>query len=99
MALINIRHFHNLPLEEAKKRAENLLNELKNNVPGGSFTAKWNGNLLVIEGTSGLAKGVKAEVNVQSDCVVAGVDLPVLFRTFKDAVEGKLNAAIVSSFK
>jgi|SRR5579885_788148 len=99
MALINIRHFHSLSLEEAKKRAENLLNELKSNVPGGSFTAKWNGNVLIIEGSSGLAKGVRAEADVQADCVVVGVDLPILFRSFKDTVENKLNATIVNSFK
>jgi putative polyhydroxyalkanoate system protein len=87
MATIEVRRSHNLPIEEARKRAEELAKSLEDKL---GLKWKWEGTLLVFSAPSGPAKGTRGSVEVGKTDVAVKIDLPFLLRMIKGKVEAKV---------
>ena len=88
MSTIDVTRGHTLPLDEAKKRAEDLAKSLE-----AKFTLKWHwdGDTIRFDAPSGAAKGTKGEVAVTAKDVRVQIDLPFLLKMLKGTVESKVN--------
>ncbi|MBN1771665.1 MAG: polyhydroxyalkanoic acid system family protein [Deltaproteobacteria bacterium] len=83
MATIEIRRSHTLSLEELRKKVDQI---------SGSLDAKyavhghWQGDEMVLEG-SGMTRGVKGRIKLDTATVLVELDLPLLLRPMKGQVE------------
>jgi putative polyhydroxyalkanoate system protein len=88
MANIDISKPHSLPIDEAKKKAEELAKSMETRL---GLTWKWAGDTIHFEAPSGTAKGTKGEVAVSEKLVRVTVDLPFMLRVMKGTIEEKVN--------
>ncbi len=87
MATIDIKRAHSLELETAKGRAEDLANDLQEKL---GITWRWEGEAIKFTAQSGVAKGVKGSVSVNTSQVRVEIDLPLLMRAMKGTLVGKV---------
>ena len=88
MATIDIKRAHSLPLDEAKKKAEELAKGMESKF---NIVWKWDGNTIKFDAPSGAAKGTKGEVAVTEKDVRVAIDLPFMLRVMKGTIEDKVN--------
>lgn len=88
MATIDIKRAHSLPLEDAKKKAEELAKGMQTKF---GIVWKWEGNSIKFDAPSGAAKGTKGEVAVSEKDVRVAIDLPFMLRVMKGTIEDKVN--------
>ena len=88
MATIDIRRGHSLPIEEAKKRAEDLARGMEQRF---QIEWKWEGDAIRFTTPRGTAKGTKGEVAVSASEVRVQIDLPLMLRVMKGTIEEKVN--------
>jgi putative polyhydroxyalkanoate system protein len=87
MATIDITRDHKLPLDDAKKKAEELAKGMADKF---GIEWKWDGNTIRFDAPSGKAKGTKGEVAVTDKTVRVAIDLPFLLRAIKGVIEDKV---------
>lgn len=87
MATIDITRAHTLPLDDAKKKAEELAKGMADKF---GIEWKWEGNTIRFDAPSGAAKGTKGEVAVTEKDVRVAIDLPFMLRVMKGTIEGKV---------
>jgi putative polyhydroxyalkanoate system protein len=88
MATIDIRRNHTLGVDGAKKKAEELANDMKEKL---SIQWRWDGNNIKFDTPSGMAKGTTGTVTCGDTSIRVEIDLPFLLRPMKGTVEGKVN--------
>ena len=88
MSTIDISRNHSLPIEDAKKKAEELAKGMADKF---GIAWKWEGDSIKFDATSGAAKGTKGEVSVTDKVVRVAIDLPFLLKMLKGTIEGKVN--------
>ena len=88
MSTIDITRAHTLPLEEAKKRAEEIAQSMQQRF---SIEWKWEGNTIHFDAPSGAAKGTKGELKVTEKVVRIAIDLPFMLRMLKGTIVDKVN--------
>ena len=88
MATIDISKAHSLPLDDAKKKAEELANTMAQKF---GIEWKWDGDTIRFDSKSGAAKGTKGEVAVSTNKVRVAIDLPFMLRMLKGTIEDKVN--------
>jgi putative polyhydroxyalkanoate system protein len=88
MATIDITRAHSLPLDDAKKKAEELAKGMADRF---GIQWKWDGNSIRFDAPSGAAKGTKGEVAVSDKNVRVAIDLPFMLRVMKGTIEDKVN--------
>lgn len=88
MATIDISRNHSLTLEDAKKKAEELVKGIEQKL---GIQWKWDGNTIRFESPSGAAKGTKGELVVSDKNVRLAIDLPFMLRVMKGTIEEKVN--------
>jgi putative polyhydroxyalkanoate system protein len=88
MATIDISRSHALPLEEAKKRAEELAKGMETKL---GLVWKWVGDTIDFHAPSGAAKGAKGTVSVSASAVRVEIDLPFMLKMMKGTIESKVN--------
>jgi putative polyhydroxyalkanoate system protein len=87
MATIDIKRAHSLPLDDAKKKAEELAKGMEQKF---GLVWKWDGNTIRFDAPSGAAKGTKGEVAVTEKDVRVAIDLPFMLRVMKGTIEDKV---------
>lgn len=87
MATIDISRGHTLPLDDAKKRAEDIARSMETKL---GIQWKWEGNTILFEAPSGAAKGTKGELKVTDKVVRVAIDLPFMLRVMKGTIEDKV---------
>jgi len=87
MATIDISRGHTLPLDDAKKRAEDIAKSMETKL---GIQWKWEGNTILFEAPSGAAKGTKGELKVTDKEVRVAIDLPFMLRVMKGTIEDKV---------
>lgn len=87
MATIDITRAHTLPIDDAKKKAEELAKGMADKF---GIEWKWEGNTIRFDAPSGAAKGTKGEVAVTEKDVRVAIDLPFMLRVMKGTIEGKV---------
>ena len=87
MATIDIKRAHSLPLDDAKKKAEELAKGMEQKF---GLVWKWDGNTIRFDAPSGAAKGTKGEVAVTEKDVRVAIDLPFMLRVMKGTLEDKV---------
>lgn len=93
MATIDITRAHSLPLEDAKKKAEELAKSMADRF---GISWSWEGNAIRFEAPSGAAKGTKGQVAVSEKDVRVAIDLPLMLRMMKGTIESKVNEKLSS---
>ena len=88
MSTIDITRAHTLPLEDAKKKAEEIAKSMESRF---SIVWKWDGDTIRFDAPSGAAKGTKGELRVSSKEVRVAIDLPFMLRMLKGTIEDKVN--------
>ncbi len=88
MSTIDVRRAHALPKEEAKKRAEDLANSMKQKF---ELDWRWEGDRIAFDAPRGAAKGTRGSVDVGDKEVRVQIDLPFLLRMLKGTIESKVN--------
>jgi putative polyhydroxyalkanoate system protein len=88
MATIDISRSHKLPIDDARKRAEEFAKSMESKL---GLTWRWSGNTINFEAPSGAAKGTKGDVQVTEQSVRVRVDLPFMLRVMKGTIEGKIH--------
>lgn len=88
MATIDISRSHSLPLDTARKRAEEFAKSMETKL---GLTWNWSGDVIQFTAPSGPAKGTKGDVHVSDKAVRVTVDLPFMLRVMKGAIEGKIH--------
>jgi len=88
MSTIDVRRAHALPKEEARKRAEDLANSMKQKF---ELDWRWDGDRIAFDAPRGAAKGTKGSVDVGDKEVRVQIDLPFLLRMLKGTIESKVN--------
>ena len=88
MATIDITRAHKLPIDDAKKKAEELAKAMEQKF---GISWRWDGNTIRFETASGAAKGTKGEVVVTDANVRVAIDLPFMLRVMKGTIEDKVN--------
>jgi putative polyhydroxyalkanoate system protein len=88
MSTIDVRRAHALPKEEARKRAEDLANSMKQRF---ELEWHWDGDRIVFDAPRGAAKGTRGSVEVGDTEVRVQIDLPFLLRMLKGTIESKVN--------
>ena len=88
MSTIDVRRAHALPKEEAKKRAEELANSMKQKF---ELEWRWDGDRIAFDAPRGAAKGTKGSVDVGDKEVRVQIDLPFMLRVLKGTIESKVN--------
>jgi putative polyhydroxyalkanoate system protein len=88
MATIDITRAHTLPIEEAKKKAEELAKSMEEKL---ELVWKWEGNTIAFHAPKGTAKGTKGEVAVTASEVRVSIDLPFMLRVMKGTIEARVN--------
>ena len=87
MATIDITRNHTLPIEDAKKKAEELAKSMADKF---GIAWKWEGDTIRFDAPSGTAKGTKGEVAVTDKTVRVAIDLPFMLKMLKGTIEGKV---------
>jgi putative polyhydroxyalkanoate system protein len=87
MSTIDVRRAHALPKEEARKRAEELANSMKQRF---ELEWRWDGDRIAFDAPRGAAKGTKGSVEVGDKEVRVQIDLPFLLRMLKGTIESKV---------
>ena len=87
MATIDIKRAHSLPLDDAKKKAEELAKGMESKF---GIVWKWDGNTIRFDAPSGAAKGTKGEVAVTERDVRVAIDLQFMLRVMKGTIEDKV---------
>lgn len=87
MATIDISKAHTLPIDDAKKKAEDLARGMAEKF---GLDWKWEGNAIRFDAPSGAAKGTKGEVAVSEKDVRVSIDLPLMLRVLKGTIEEKV---------
>jgi putative polyhydroxyalkanoate system protein len=93
MATIDISRGHSLPLEDAKKKAEELAKGMAEKF---GISWKWEGNAIRFDAPSGAAKGTKGEVSVTEKEVRVQIDLPFMLKMLKGTIESKVNEKLAA---
>jgi putative polyhydroxyalkanoate system protein len=88
MATIDIKRSHSLPIDDAKKKAEELAKGMEEKF---GIVWKWDGNTIKFDAPKGAAKGTKGEVSVSEKDVRVAIDLPFMLRVMKGTIEDKVN--------
>lgn len=88
MATIDISRNHSLPLDDAKKKAEELAKTMAEKF---GLEWKWDGDTIRFEAKSGAAKGTKGEVGVTDKNVRVAIDLPFMLKMLKGTISDKVN--------
>jgi putative polyhydroxyalkanoate system protein len=88
MATIDVKRFHKLAKDEAKKRAEELAKSMEEKF---SLVWKWEGDTIQFDAPKGAAKGTKGIVQVSEKDVHVQIDLPFMLRVLKGKIESKVN--------
>ena len=88
MATIDITRAHTLPIDDAKKKAEELARSMAEKF---GIQWKWDGDTIRFDAASGAAKGTKGEVAVSDKNVRVAIDLPFMLRVMKGTIEDKVN--------
>jgi putative polyhydroxyalkanoate system protein len=87
MATIDITRAHSLPMDDAKKKAEELAKSMAEKI---GIDWKWEGNTIRFDAPSGKAKGTTGYVAVNEKDVRVAIDLPFMLRVLKGMIEGKV---------
>jgi len=87
MATIELRRSHSLPIEEARKRAEDLARSLEGKL---GLEWRWEGDRLVFEAPRGAAKGTRGAVGVAVNEISVEIDLPFVLRMLKGKIESRV---------
>jgi putative polyhydroxyalkanoate system protein len=87
MATIEIARSHDLGLEAAKQRAEQLAKDLEGKL---GIVWRWEGNNIRFKAESGAAKGASGSVECAAKQVRVAVDLPLLLRAMKGPIASKV---------
>ena len=87
MATIDIRRTHQLSLDDAKVKAEELARSMEAKL-GIRWT--WAGSNITFDTPSGKAKGANGTVTISTSEVRVEIDLPFILRPLKGMVEGKV---------
>jgi putative polyhydroxyalkanoate system protein len=87
MATIDVSRAHELPKEEAKKRAETLAVSMQKKL---DLDWRWDGDRIVFDASRGPAKGTRGTVEVGERSVRVMIDLPFLLRMMKGTVESRV---------
>lgn len=87
MATIDIKRTHNLGVESAKLKAEELANGMKDKL---GIAWKWVGDNIRFDAPSGVAKGASGVVTVEATQIRVEIDLPLMLRPMKGMVESKV---------
>lgn len=93
MATIDITRAHSLPLDDAKKKAEDLAKGMADRF---GIAWKWDGNVIRFDAPSGAAKGTKGEVAVTEKDVRVQIDLPFMLKVMKGSIEDKVKEKLAS---
>jgi putative polyhydroxyalkanoate system protein len=93
MATIDITKAHTLPLEDAKKKAEELAKSMADRF---GINWKWDGNAIRFDAPGGAAKGTKGEVAVTEKDVRVQIDLPFMLKMMKGTIEDKVKEKLNS---
>jgi putative polyhydroxyalkanoate system protein len=93
MATIELSKAHTLPLEDAKKRAEDLARGMESKL---GLSWKWEGDTIHFNAPSGAAKGTTGTVAVSSAEVRVAVDLPFMLRVMKGTIEEKIKEKLAN---
>jgi putative polyhydroxyalkanoate system protein len=93
MATIDISKPHTLPLEDARKRAEDLAKGMEAKL---GLQWKWEGDSIHFSAPSGVAKGTTGTVSVSASDIRVAVDLPFMLRVMKGTVEEKIKEKLSS---
>lgn len=88
MSTIDVRRTHTLPKEEARKRAEELAQSMKQRF---DLEWHWQGDRILFEAPRGAAKGTRGSVDVSESEVRVQIDLPLLLRVVRTKVESKVH--------
>ena len=88
MATIDISRNHTLPLDEAKKKAEELAVGMATKL---GLVWAWEKDSIQFHAPSGVAKGAKGSVDVNTSTVRVQVDLPFMLKMMKGTIEEKIN--------
>ena len=86
-ATIDITRSHSLPIEDARKKAEDLAKGMAEKF---GIEWKWDGDTIRFDAPKGAAKGTKGEVAVTDKTVRVAIDLPFMLRMLKGTIEGKV---------
>ena len=87
MATIELEKNHALGKDEARKKAEELADKMKEKI---GIEWAWVGDSIKFEAKSGAAKGAKGKVDVTDTLMRVEVDLPFMLRPLKGMVESKI---------
>lgn len=87
MATIEMERRHTLSKDEARKKAEDLADKMKEKI---GIEWAWHSDTIKFEAKSGAAKGAKGKVDVTDNLIRVEVDLPFLLRPLKGMVESKI---------
>jgi putative polyhydroxyalkanoate system protein len=93
MATIDITRAHTLPLDDAKKKAEELAKGMEQRF---GIQWKWEGDTIRFDAPTGAAKGTKGEVAVSDKNVRVAIDLPFMLRVMKGTIEEKVNEKLTA---
>jgi putative polyhydroxyalkanoate system protein len=93
MATIDISRTHTLSKDDAKKKAEELANSMKDKL---GLDWKWADDAIEFKSEHGAAKGAKGEVRVSDKEVRVLVDLPFMLRVMKGTIEDKITEKLKS---
>jgi putative polyhydroxyalkanoate system protein len=93
MATIELSKAHTLPLDDAKKRAEDLARGMESKL---GLSWKWEGDTIHFNAPSGAAKGTTGTVAVSSAEVRVAVDLPFMLRVMKGTIEEKIKEKLAN---
>ncbi len=87
MATIDLSRAHTLPLDEAKKKAEDIARSMEAKF---AIQWRWEGANITFDTPSGAAKGVKGKLAVSDKQVRIEIDLPFLLRAIKGTIEDRV---------
>lgn len=90
MADVESKMAHGKSLEEAKKTAEQIADELKNKY---NLDGSWQGNTLKFAGS-----GVKGQLEVDDKEVRVSISLGMLLKAFKGKIQGEIDKNLEKLF-
>ena len=94
MPTIDVRRTHTLSRDEARKRAEELAESMKQRF---DLDWHWEGDRILFEARRGAAKGTRGSVDVSERDVRVQIDLPLMLRVMKAAVESKVEEKLAKA--
>ena len=93
MATIDMRRSHNLGIDAAKGKAEQLAQEMQSKF---ELEWRWDGDKIRFESVRGAAKGTTGTVSVNASEVRVEMDLPFLLRALKGTIGSKVQEKLVA---